>query len=167
MSAIEGDDAASGAQDVRAPFDADRTRASFCFLCSYQAGPECEQYHHLSSLIRSTRGKLPTRDVARLVKEYYDDEIRPFNSELKHRPWSVLAIEQHILMHGEDRSVFQLNENLNALFVNIQSLRDACWTDDGYGQVTPNLPRISQMERLIKTHQSLSATRLCKEAQPL
>ena len=148
---------------TRAPADADAldygNEAEPCFACAFvkrrdddedpfNGAEVTDAYDDMMRLVSDNYSKgISNPELFRLVKNFYDREIRPLGDFPE---WSVSSIARHFIFHTNDEDVL-MQEATSMLFAQIQSVRAKTWVENGADNtVEPHHKNIFLMEKLIR-----------------
>ena len=143
------------------PYDVDEG-CEECIGCAYisdrgTSDDTHDAFKQLHELITThNNNRCSDRQLVDIVYEFYEKEIRPW-SELGE--WKKQQIYEHVYYHINDPDI-QSAGNAAALYCQIQSLRECCWSNNREsGEPTPNVGNIKLLADLIIKHQGLLETR--------
>jgi len=149
---------------ARAPGDADALDCSedgtVCFACSFVKTKAAadkdpfnlaevdDAYGDLLKLIEENYAKgISNPALVDLIFKFYNEQI---NHSGDYPAWSKVSISRHLLYHRNDEDVM-MNEAVNMLYAQIQSLRTRCWVEDlNDGTVTVHKSNMTLLASLTK-----------------
>ena len=117
-------------------------------------------YGDIMRLIKDNYRRTSLRELVTMVHEHYNKYVKPW---VDHGEWTKRSIAEHIVWHSQDDDV-QINEGINSLVAQIESIRNVCWyTDDENGKQMPDHRNIKLLHDLVKTTAALVESRKKKK----
>ena len=127
--------------------------------CTSENADALQQLHDI--IMKPHNCKCSDAQLVEMVHEFYENEIRKWNSHLG--PWSRKSIYEHIYHHMGEPDL-QIAGNIQMLQFQIDSLRGVAWQKNTEtGECTPHLGNIKAMVDLISRHQALVDSRKRKK----
>jgi hypothetical protein len=146
----------------RAPGDSDALDCAedgtTCFACSFikikaksepfNLAEATDAYSDLLKLITEHYTTISNPALVDMIFAFYEKEVRPLGDFPR---WTRNSIGRHLLYHRHDEDII-MNEAVDMLYAQIQSLRTRCWVENILdGTIEVHSKNVATLNLLLKT----------------